>query len=43
LVVASSLLVPLSGWLRSLGIGGYLIAALLGIWLLISILRSGRL
>jgi len=43
LVVASSLLVPLSGWLRSLGIGGYLIAALLGIWLIISILRSGRL
>jgi len=43
LVVASSLLVPLSGWLRSLGLGGYLIAALLGIWLLISILRSGRL
>lgn len=43
LVVASSLLVPLSGWLQSLGIVGYLIAALLGIWLLISILRSGRL
>jgi ubiquinone biosynthesis protein len=43
LVVASSLLVPLSGWLPSLGIVGYLIAALLGIWLLISILRSGRL
>lgn len=43
LVVASSLLVPLSGWLRSLGIIGYLIAALLGIWLIISILRSGRL
>ena len=43
LVVASSLLVPLSGWLRSLGIVGYLIAAFLGIWLLISILRSGRL
>ena len=43
LVVASSLLVPLSGWLQSLGIGGYLIAAFLGIWLIISILRSGRL
>jgi ubiquinone biosynthesis protein len=43
LVVASSLLVPLSGWLRSLGLVGYLIAALLGIWVLISILRSGRL
>ncbi len=43
LVVASSLLVPLSGWLRSLGIIGYLIAAVLGIVLIISILRSGRL
>jgi ubiquinone biosynthesis protein len=43
LVVASSLLVPLSGWLRSLGLVGYLIAAVLGIWLIISILRSGRL
>jgi len=43
LVVASSLLVPQSGWLQSLGIGGYLIAAFLGIWLIISILRSGKL
>ncbi len=43
LVVASSLLVPLSGWLRSLGLVGYLIATVLGIGLIISILRSGRL
>ncbi len=43
LVVASSLLVPLSGWLRSLGLIGYLIATVLGISLIISILRSGRL
>ncbi len=43
LVVASSLLVPQSGWLQSVGIAGYSIAALLGIWVVISILRSGRL
>lgn len=43
LVVASSLLVPLSGWVQSIGLAGYGIAALLGIWLLISILRGGRL
>jgi len=41
-IVASSPLVPLIGWLQSLGIAGYLIAALLGIWLIISILRSGK-
>jgi ubiquinone biosynthesis protein len=43
LVVASSLLVPQSGWLQSVGIAGYSIAALLGIWLIISIIRRGRL
>ena len=43
LVVASSVLVPQSGWLQSIGIAGYGIAAVLGIWLIISILRSGRL
>jgi ubiquinone biosynthesis protein len=43
LVVASSLLVPQDGWLQSVGIAGYGIAALLGIWLVISILRSGKL
>jgi ubiquinone biosynthesis protein len=43
LILASSLLVPQSGSLRSVGIAGYVIAALFGIWLVISILRSGRL
>ena len=43
LVVASSMLVPQSGWLQSIGMAGYGIAAVLGIWLIISILRSGRL
>ena len=43
LVVASSLLVPQSGWLQSVGMAGYGIAAILGIWLIISILRSGKL
>ena len=43
LVVASSLIVPLGGWLQSVGFVGYSIAALLGIWLILSILRRGRL
>jgi len=43
LVVASSMLVPQSTWLQSIGMAGYGIAAVLGIWLIISILRSGRL
>lgn len=43
LVVASSLLVPQSTWLQSIGMAGYGIAAVLGIWLIISILRSGSL
>jgi ubiquinone biosynthesis protein len=43
LILASSLLVPQSGSLRSVGIAGYGIATLFGIWLIISILRSGRL
>ena len=43
LVVASSMLVPQSTWLQSIGMAGYGIAAILGIWLIISILRSGRL
>jgi len=43
LVIASSMLVPLSGWVQSIGMAGYGVAALLGIWLIISILRSGRL
>lgn len=49
LLVASSLLVPQEGdvlglfRLQSLGIFGYIIAAVIGAWLLISIIRSGRL
>jgi ubiquinone biosynthesis protein len=43
LVVASSLLVPLNGSLQSIGFAGYIVAAFLGIWLIISILRSGKL
>jgi ubiquinone biosynthesis protein len=43
LVVASSMLVPQSGWFQSIGMAGYGIAAVLGIWVIISILRSGRL
>jgi ubiquinone biosynthesis protein len=43
LVVASSMLVPQSTWLQSIGMAGYGIATVLGIWLIISILRSGRL
>lgn len=43
LVVASSMLVPQRSWLQSIGMAGYGIAAVLGIWLIISILRSGRL
>jgi ubiquinone biosynthesis protein len=48
LVVASSMLVPQQGTVLGLGVQtigvlGYVIAALFGIWLIISILRSGRL
>jgi len=49
LLVASSLLVPQQGEvlglfrLQTLGIVGYVCAAIFGIWLLVSILRSGRL
>lgn len=49
LLVASSLLVPQEGTvlglfdLQSMGIFGYVIAAIIGAWLLISIVRSGRL
>ncbi len=49
LLVASSLLVPQQGMvlglfrLQTLGVLGYVFAAILGIWLLVSILRSGRL
>lgn len=49
LLVASSLLVPQKGTvlglfdLQSMGIFGYIIAAIIGAWLLISIIRSGKL
>jgi ubiquinone biosynthesis protein len=49
LLVASSLLVPQEGTvlglfrLQSLGILGYFIATIIGVWLLVSIIRSGRL
>ena len=49
LLVASSLLVPQEGTvlglfdLQSMGIFGYVMAAIIGAWLLISIVRSGRL
>jgi ubiquinone biosynthesis protein len=49
LLVASSLLVPQEGTvlglfdLQSMGILGYIMAAIIGIWLLVSIVRSGRL
>ncbi len=49
LLVASSMLVPQEGTvlglfrLQTMGIAGYVIAAIIGIWLLISISRSGRL
>jgi ubiquinone biosynthesis protein len=49
LLVGSSLLVPQEGKalgfisLQSLGVGGYIFAMILGIWLVISIIRSGRL
>jgi len=43
LILASSLLVPQQGMLQSFGIAGYVIATLFGIWLIFSILRSGRL
>jgi ubiquinone biosynthesis protein len=49
LLVASSMLVAQQGTvlglfrLQTMGIAGYVIAAVIGIWLLISISRSGRL
>jgi len=49
LLVASSLLAPQEGTvlglfrLQSMGILGYIIAAIIGAWLLVSIIRSGRL
>jgi len=49
LLVASSMLVTQQGWvlglvnLQTLGIVGYLIAAVIGIWLIISIIRSRHL
>jgi ubiquinone biosynthesis protein len=43
LLVASSLLVPQQGTLQSIGILGYVIAAIGGAWLIVSILRSGKL
>jgi ubiquinone biosynthesis protein len=43
LILASSTLVPREGTLQSLGIAGYVIAMIFGIWLIFSILRSGRL
>jgi ubiquinone biosynthesis protein len=48
LVVASSMLVPQQGavlglGVQTMGVLGYVIAALFGIWLIISILRSGKL
>jgi ubiquinone biosynthesis protein len=49
LLVASSLLVPQKGTilglfdLQTIGVVGYILAALIGIWLIISILRGGRL
>jgi ubiquinone biosynthesis protein len=49
LLVASSLLVPQEGTvlglfdLQSMGIFGYIIAAIIGTWLLVSIIHSGRL
>ncbi len=48
LLVGSSLLVPQEGTvlglmrLQSLGVLGYIIAAVMGLWLLVSIIRSGR-
>jgi len=49
LLVASSMLVPQQGTvlglfrLQSMGIAGYIIAAIIGVWLIISIIRGGRL
>ncbi len=49
LLVASSMLVPQQGVvlglfrLQTMGIVGYVIAAIIGVWLIISIIRSGRL
>jgi len=49
LLIASSMLVPQEGTvlglfrLQTMGIAGYIIAAIIGVWLIISIIRSGRL
>ena len=49
LLVASSLLVPQQGTvlglfrLQSMGILGYVVATIIGVWLLVSIIRSGKL
>jgi len=43
LILASSLLVQQQGTLQSFAIVGYVIATIFGLWLIISILRSGRL
>jgi ubiquinone biosynthesis protein len=49
LLVASSMLVPQEGMvlglfpLQTLGIAGYVIAAIIGVWLVLSIIRSGHL
>ena len=49
LLVASSLLIPQQGTvlglfdLQTIGVVGYILAAIIGIWLIISILRGGRL
>ena len=43
LILASSMLVARQGVLQSLGIAGYVIAMVFGLWLIISTLRSGRL
>jgi len=49
LLVASSMLVPQQGTvlglfpLQTMGIAGYIIAAIIGVWLVLSIIRSGHL
>ena len=48
LLIASSMLVPQDGWvvgivhLQTLGIIGYVVAAIMGIWMLLSIMRNRR-
>jgi ubiquinone biosynthesis protein len=43
LLVASSLLAPQEGPLQSMGLFGYAIAAVIAVWLVVSIIRSGKL